>query len=241
MSLSEIDPYGNAAAASPRALSSPEEDLRLWWCPLETRDDAVPALRAVLSQDEIERSERFGTEALRRRYVAGRAALRATLGRALGVAAASVPILRGPRGRPMLAPPHTLDFNVTHTEGVAVIAHLARPGWRVGIDVESIDREVSHDALARKFLTARERAAVASLDDDARRCAFLRRWTCKEAMSKATGDGLSAPFREIGIDVVRDFAAVEGTGAYDPARWTLRPVAIGQRLAATVALWSRAS
>lgn len=141
----------------------------------------------------------------------------------------------------MLAPPHTLDFNVTHTEGVAVIAHLARPGWRVGIDVESIDREVSHDALARKFLTARERAAVASLDDDARRCAFLRRWTCKEAMSKATGDGLSAPFREIGIDVVRDFAAVEGTGAYDPARWTLRPVAIGKRLVATVALWSRAS
>jgi phosphopantetheinyl transferase len=56
-----------------------------------------------------------------------------------------------------------------------------------------------HDALARKFLTAGERSAIAALDDDARRRAFLRLWTCKEAMSRRPATG-SAPFREIGID-----------------------------------------
>ena len=240
MSVSDFRTGGNATR-SPRDLPSPEHDLTLWWCPLDTADDDVPALRAILSQEELARANRFGTEALRRRYIAGRATLRKTLAVALGVGAASVRIQRGPRGRPMLTPPLALDFNVTHTEGVAVIAHLTRPGWRVGVDVESLDREVSHDSLARKFLTARERAAVASLDDEARRVAFLRRWTCKEAMSKATGDGLSAPFRDIGIDVVRGFAPMEGTGDYDPSRWTLRPVAIGTRLMATVALWSTGS
>ncbi|GMU71691.1 MAG: hypothetical protein AMXMBFR42_11550 [Burkholderiales bacterium] len=237
MSVSDFQTGGNATRP-PRNLPSPEHDLTLWWCPLDTADDDVPALRAILSQEELARANRFGTEALRRRYIAGRAALRKTLAVALGIGAASVPIQRGPRGRPVLLPSHTLDFNVTHTEGVAIIAHLARPGWRVGVDVESLGRDVSHDALARKFLTERERSAVASLDDDARRIAFLRRWTCKEAMSKATGDGLSAPFRDIGIDVVRGLAPMEGSGDYDPSRWSLRSVAVGRRLMATVALWS---
>lgn len=237
MSVSDFGRRGNEGGG-PGRLASPEPGLSLWWCALAPGDDALTALRATLSGEELDRASRFGTEALRRRYVAGRGALRETLAFALGLAPADVPIVRGARGRPALAPPHALDFNVTHTEGVAVIAHLARPGWRVGIDVEGLDRDVSHDGLARKFLTERERTAIASLDDDARRRAFLRRWTCKEAMSKATGEGLSAPFREFGVDVVRGFAVSEGRGAYDPARWTLRAVAIGRGLVATVALWA---
>lgn len=239
MSVRDFPGRGNASHG-PRPLASPEPGVSLWWCPLARGEDEMAPLAATLSSDEHERAARFGTEALRRRYIAGRAALRETLAGALGVAPADVPIRRGPRGRPMLAPPHALDFNVTHTEGVAVIAHCERRDRRVGVDVEGVVREVSHDGLARKFLTDRERAAIASLDERARRVAFLRRWTCKEAMSKATGDGLSAPFREFGVDVVRGFAVAEGKGAYAPARWTLRPIAIGRGLLATLALWEHA-
>ncbi len=236
MSVSDFPSRGNAH--TPRPLAASAAGLSLWWCTLSPPGETLSAIRATLSPEETERAARFGTEALRRRYIAGRAALRFTLGGVLGLDPAAVPIRRGPRGRPMLAPPLDLDFNVTHTEGVAVIAHLARPGWRVGIDVESLARKVSHEGLARKFLTARERTAIARLDDDARRGAFLRRWTCKEAMSKATGDGLSAPFREIGIDVSGGFVVSEGRGAYAPARWTLEPVALSRDLVATVALWA---
>ena len=95
-------------------------------------------------------------------------------------------------GGPELDAPHGLDFNVSHTRGVALIAHLDRDGARVGVDLEAVDRTLAHDGLARKFLTARERDAIAHLDDDARRRAFLRLWTCKEAMSKATGEGAVA-------------------------------------------------
>ncbi|CAG1006576.1 4'-phosphopantetheinyl transferase Sfp [Burkholderiales bacterium] len=237
MSVSDFGGPGNAGAA-PQRIASPERDLAIWWCPLERADDEMPALWATLSPAEIERAGRFGTDALRRRYVVGRSALRWTLAQALRVDAAAVPILRGPRGRPMLGGDRALDFNVTHTLGVALIAHLDRPGWRVGVDIEGVDRSLAHDGLARKFLTDRERAVIAALDDDARRLAFLRHWTCKEAMSKATGEGLSAPFREIGIDTSGGLAVAEGRDDYAPERWKLHPVGLGHGLIATAALWS---
>ena len=237
MSVSDFPGTGNAGG-EPQPLASPERDLAIWWCPLARDAAAMPALWATLSPEEVARAGRFGTEALRQRYVVGRAALRWTLARRLGIDPAAVPIRRGERGRPMLDEGRAPDFNVTHTLGVALIAHLDRPGWRVGVDIEGVDRTLSHDALARKFLTAGERSAIAALDDDARRRAFLRLWTCKEAMSKATGDGLSAPFREIGIDTTAGLVVREGPEPYAPHRWALHPVPVSDDLYATVALWS---
>ena len=237
MSVSDFPQTGNADGA-PQPLASPEHGLAIWWCPLARDAAAMPALWATLSPEEVARAGRFGTEALRQRYVVGRAALRWTLARRLGIDPAAVPIRRGERGRPMLDEGRAPDFNVTHTLGVALIAHLDRPGWRVGVDIEGVDRTLSHDALARKFLTAGERSAIAALDDDARRRAFLRLWTCKEAMSKATGDGLSAPFREIGIDTTAGLVVKEGPEPYAPHRWALHPVPVSDDLYATVALWS---
>ena len=234
MSVSEFIPSGNHA---PTALPSPERGLELWWCALARDPGTMPALWSTLSAEEVERANRYGTDALRERYVAGRAALRETLAARLGIAPAEVVIQRGPRGRPMLEPPAPLDFNVTHTRGIALIAHLERPGFRVGVDIEAVDRTLAHDGLARKFLSARERATIAGLDDDGRRRAFLRLWTCKEAMSKATGDGISAPFDEIGIDRPDRLVVVEGSGPYDPARWTLHAVVVAAELLATVAIW----
>lgn len=237
MSVSDFTGPGNAPR-TPRPLASPARDLALWWCALAHDDADLPAMWAALSPEEVARAERFGTDALRRRYVAGRWALRWTLAQRLGVEPAAVPIRRGARGRPMLDEGRAPDFNVSHTLGVALIAHLDRPGSRVGVDIEGVDRTLSHDGLARKFLTERERDAIALRDDDGRRRAFLRLWTCKEAMSKATGDGLAAPFREIGIATGRGLVVEEGEGAYAPGRWTLHPVDVSADLYATVALWS---
>jgi phosphopantetheinyl transferase len=46
----------------------------------------MPALWSTLSAEEVERANRYGTDALRDRYVAGRAALRETLAQRLGIA-----------------------------------------------------------------------------------------------------------------------------------------------------------
>ena len=87
-----------------------------------------------------------------------------------------------------------VDFNVSHTRGMALIAiaQAAPEGKRIGVDVEHCDRQVNADGLSRKFLS----------DANAKGWPPWRRSSAgggssacgpaKEAMSKATGDALAA-------------------------------------------------
>lgn len=203
---------------------------------LAARDDAFACFSSWLAPQEHARAARFGREELRRRYVIGRATLRWTLGRTLEMAPEEVPIVRGERGRPGLGVDAGLDFNISHTEGVALIG-MTRSG-RIGVDVERMERGVNADGLSRKFLTRAEQATLADLDEDARRRRFLRYWTCKEAMSKATGDGLSAPFRRLEVAIGEAIELAAGPPPYEPSRWRLYAITVATGYLATVALWS---
>jgi 4'-phosphopantetheinyl transferase len=235
-----MDTAGIDSTREPRELASIASGVSLWWCELDYPSAAIAALAASLSPAEHARAARFGTDALRERWIAGRATLRRVLGHALRVPAADVPIVRGPRGRPELgAADAELDFNISHTGGVAVIGLLrtSKRSRRIGVDVERVTRELGYDRLARKFLTDAERAAIERLDPEERRRRFLRFWTCKEAMSKATGDGLLAPFRHIDVDLREGPRLVGGPEPYRPHAWTLVAAPVPQSHFATVALW----
>ena len=186
------------------------------------------------------RAQRFGTDELRHKWIAGRGALRALLGEELRIAASAVEIRRGVRGRPELAEPgFGVDFNVSHTRDVALLA-IARDlpaGTRIGVDIERAEREVGVDRLARKFLTARERQSLARLALAERRTRFLQYWTCKEAMSKATGDGLAAPFGRIDVELADSPTLLDGPPPYQPPRWSLHVAAVPAAWLATVAIW----
>jgi 4'-phosphopantetheinyl transferase len=192
-----------------------------------------------LSPTEHARAARFGTDLLRQRWIAGRATLRFLLGSALGIEPGVVQLRHGPRGRPEIAGTGAPDFNVSHTGDTALIGIGVRlgAGERIGVDIERADRSVNADGLARKFLGERERAALAPLDADARRLCFLRLWTCKEAMSKATGDALSAPFRELEVAFDEGPRLVAGPDPYTPERWQLHAIGVPEDLIATVAIW----
>jgi 4'-phosphopantetheinyl transferase len=212
--------------------------IALWWCDLDARAARATSLAQTLSAAERERAARFGTAALRDRWIAGRTALRDLLADVLGTSPADVPLRRGRRGRPELAIAGAPDFNVSHTRGAAVIAIGSRvePGVRIGVDVERADRAVDMDRLARKFLAPRERSAIAALDPDARRARFLRLWTFKEAMSKATADGLIAPFRELDVECDPP-RLVAGPGRYSPSQWRLFAPGVATDYFAALALW----
>jgi 4'-phosphopantetheinyl transferase len=223
------------------ALPAVVPGITLWWTDLAHDASDVSEVEGWLSAAEQARAGRFGTDLLRRKYVAGRATLRRVLGGTLGVEPAAVAIRRGPRGRPELdrASP-SIDFNISHTDGGALIG-VAQRGTneqlRIGVDVEREDRLVGADRLARKFLSPAEQAFLRGLDADARRVRFLRYWTCKEAMSKATGDGISAPFARLTVDLGAEPRLVAGPEPYEPAAWRLHaPIAPAGFLAA-VALW----
>ena len=225
-----------------RELAAVAPDVTLWWCPLARTPDEVGRLAGWLSAAETARAARFGNDRLRHRWIAGRTTLRLVLGQALGVPPPAVAIRRGVRGRPELADREAaIDFNVSHTHDVAVIA-VARntgAGLRIGVDVERADRDVGADRLARKFLTERERASLAGLEADLRRRLFVRYWTCKEAMSKATGDGLIAPFGQLEVRLGDSPCLIAGPPPYLPQHWSLHPADVPEGWFATLAVWRR--
>ncbi len=215
--------------------------MSLFWVALDRPRADWPELESTLSSAERARAERFGTELLKQRWIAGRATLRLLLGRVLAIAPSSVPLTRGRRGRPELAAA-PIDFNVSHTRGMALIAIVdaAPQNMRIGVDVEHRERQVNADGLSRKFLSERERGGMAAMAPEQRRQRFLRLWTCKEAMSKATGDALAAPFRHLEVAIDDGLALAAGPAPYLPRDWTLNEAAVPEGFLATVAIWHAA-
>jgi 4'-phosphopantetheinyl transferase len=240
LSLDENPPRGkfdDGDAPSLSVLPAPAPGIALWWCALNASKSRLRQCESYLSDAERARASRFGTGGLRSRYIIGRGTLRTVLGRTLDVPPADVPIVRGDRGRPQLAGDTTLDFNVSHTAGVALIG-IAR-GVRIGVDVERGDRRINVEGIARKFMSAAERATLATLGPEAARRQLLRLWTCKEAMSKATGDALSAPFAKLDVDLRDGPRLRSGPVPYVPAHWSLHAAALSQEFIATIAAWDR--
>lgn len=232
---------GEASLPSPRMLpfAPLEGAVGLWWCPLEQAGTMVLSLAATLSPEERERAARFGTSVLRERYITGRAMLRQLLGAALSMPSSDVPIARGHRGRPVIAGALGIDFNVSHTRGIGVFAlGTGLPAHvRIGVDVEHARRELGVDRLARKLLTPAEHQAFLQLNGNERQQRFLRVWTCKEAMSKATGDGLAAPFRAIAVEPGVLPQVLAGPDPYTPERWQLHRVPMPGEFIVSLALW----
>ena len=215
-------------------LAAPAEGVQIWTCELARSAADVAAMATALSDAEHARAARFGRPELRDRYIVGRATLRDILAAALDTDPASLVILRGTRGRPLVEGAD-LDFNVSHTRGTALFG-IARSG-RIGIDVEHGERELNVPGVARKFMSPGEQSMLERLEGHARRRALLRLWTCKEAMSKATGDALSAPFRRMDVALAPALALRDGPAPYHPAHWRLLAADMPGGYLATVALW----
>jgi 4'-phosphopantetheinyl transferase len=223
------------------ALGTLAPGLSLWLSHLDRESTGACNTLSSLSAQEHARAKRFGTVLLRERWIAGRTTLRTLLGNMLDIEPGAIRLRRGIRGRPELEGEYGIDFNVSHTGDTALIAIASgiQDGTRIGIDIEREDRAVNADGLARKFLTERERAGIASMDSDERRRTFLQLWTCKEAMSKATGDALSAPFRHIDVTLDDGPRLVAGPAPYTPAEWQLVAAAVPAGFIATLAIWQR--
>ena len=226
------------AALGTTRLDAPAEGVRLWWRSLAASGAERDSLASLLSEGERTRASRFGRPELCDRYVVGRGTLRVVLANELDLEPGKVVIVRGARGRPQLDTSlGALDFNVSHTAGFAIFA-LARFG-HVGVDIEREDRSINAEGIARKFLAASERIALDGRDPDLARRQILRLWTCKEAMSKATGDALSAPFSRIEVALEPVLAVIAGPERYEASRWRLRRAAAPAGFLGTVALWNR--
>ncbi len=197
---------------------------------IEVRHPAGDLAR-LLSSDEAERAARFRFEPDRDAFVTARARLRTLAGSYLGVAPEDVVFAYGVRGKPELP---GLSFNVSHA-GDVVLAAFA-PAGRVGVDVEAMRPDVEMRALARRFFTGAENAALERLSDGELVRGFYGCWTRKEAFVKAVGEGLSFELDRVEVSVPPAPArvlSIDGDAGAAGA-WTMADVDAGPGYAGAV-------
>jgi 4'-phosphopantetheinyl transferase len=189
-----------------------------------------------LSVDESERAWRFKFARDRQRFSTTRCLLRGVLGRYLDREPGSIAFAYGPQGKPSLENGASgLEFNVSHSGGLAVFAFSDRP---LGVDLEAERPMRDLQAIAERFFSEREVATLRGTDESERTAAFFRCWTRKEAFLKATGEGLSRPLDA--FDVA--FAAGETPrllrivgGPSGPEHWWLEDLAAPRGFVAALA------
>jgi 4'-phosphopantetheinyl transferase len=177
----------------------------------------------TLSDDERARAGRFHFGRDRRRFIIGRAALRALLGQYLEIDPAAVAFVYGPSGKPMLGPgiDAELKFNLAHSGCLALYAVTRY--CDVGIDTERLRMIPELEEIAGHYFSPEENAQLLSLPWALRSEAFLIGWTRKEAYLKARGIGLPA-LREIEVSVRRGELKLRSRVAHDPlaaSSWSL--------------------
>lgn len=151
-----------------------------------------------LDSTEREKAARFHFEKDAHHWSACRSALRRILGEALGLAPLAVPLIFGPHGKPLLAPPyHSLHFNLSHCHDLALLA-LGQDG-PLGIDLEPADRAHSLLGCETAFCHPEEIDRLPA-PDAARAAALLDLWTAKEAALKALGTGMSLAPQSVALD-----------------------------------------
>jgi 4'-phosphopantetheinyl transferase len=211
-------------AGAPAGLAALQAgDVDVWYVDLAVDAAAVRRLAAVLAEDDRARAGRFKFERDARRFVVARSALRALLGRYLGLAPRDVRFTYGTHAKPALDAPHArLGFNLSHSGEVAVVA----AGWdrAVGVDVELLRALPDLAAVAARSFAPRELAVLNALPETERVAAFFRCWTRKEAFIKATGQGLAQGLDTFTVSLAPDepacFLHIDGD-AGPLARWTL--------------------
>ncbi len=178
--------------ATPASLEISNLAIDVWRCPLDLAGAQIDELGKCLSQQERQRAEKFRFNRKRRQFVTTRARLRQCLALATGTAAGEIEIEVGASGKPFLAgTAHAsgIQFNVSHTDGLALIA-ITR-GQPVGIDVESLEQNVQPARLAENYFSAQEKTTLAALPSERVTASFFACWTRKEAVLKAIGTGIA--------------------------------------------------
>ncbi|NTW09226.1 MAG: 4'-phosphopantetheinyl transferase superfamily protein [Anaerolineaceae bacterium] len=170
----------------------PHGACHLWLARLD--EECQDALEGFLSEDERLRARRLRNPQSADRFIVGRGILRVLLGSYLVSEPEKLVFHYGPHGKPELAG-GIPSFNVSHSGSLIIIA--VSIGFNVGVDIEEIHPFSDLSATASIFLSPDESAELEGLPADRKLEHFYTLWTCKEALLKAHGVGLSGPMRNI--------------------------------------------
>jgi 4'-phosphopantetheinyl transferase len=210
-------------------------EVHIWQAQLDRSPAEVQRLAKTLASEEMERAGKQYFAQGRNRTIVARGILRALLGDYLACAPGEIEFDYGSYGKPTLGYPYcpNLYFNLSHSDGLALYAFAY--GYELGIDVERIRPMEDAAGIVERFFAPGEKEVYRVLPPDAQLEAFFNGWTRKEALTKATGEGLTLS--------LTDFEVSLAPG--DPARlirsnfavkWSLHNLSPGSDFVAALAI-----
>lgn len=201
-----------------------DNEIHLWLI-ADTQIDTslLAAYYSLLCAEEILRYERFRRDRDKRQFLITRAAIRTTLSHySNDILPSQWQFARNEHGRPYVVSPMQtlpLEFNLSHTDGMIVIAVCARGD--IGVDVESSVRQCRAADLATRYFSVSETESLLALPESERQVRFLDLWTLKEAYIKACGMGLAIPLGSFSFDFANGTIAIAFADERvdDPSQW----------------------
>jgi 4'-phosphopantetheinyl transferase len=131
-------------------------------------------------------------------------------------------LIYGSTGKPHVLMPYErhIEVSLSHSNGFAA-AGVTSAG-RLGVDIESFGKTLALKELEPLALSDRERTEFAhSVGHDRTDDVFLRRWTLKEAIVKATGQGLAAGFQNFAVSILPPGLLTRAPDGSPSAEWQL--------------------
>ena len=209
----------------------------LWLAGPASPGDVPEHLWNTLSSSETDRANRFLRAEDRALFALTRGTLRRLLSEATGVAADKIAFAEGPYGKPCLVGTHGPHFNVSHSGSWALIGFSGSRD--IGVDIEFMRAAGGELDLARSFFSAAECRSLEGQDRGMLLSSFYKIWTCKEAVLKAHGAGISEHLKDFSVELTEDGYAIHPEPAcFSPslASVAVQPVEVPEGYAGCCAL-----
>lgn len=166
--------------------------IKLYKIKLSEFQELVPSLIEFLTPFEYNRANGYHFLKDKNRFIICRTLLKFLLAEQVGLDVNKIVLDNDSNKKPYLPSHPSIFFNVTHSEGFAIIAIANSP---IGVDIENVNKDFDYKEVLSSIFTKSEVDEVFNSNDKQR--TFYKLWTRKEAIVKATGKGIDNDFREI--------------------------------------------
>jgi 4'-phosphopantetheinyl transferase len=204
-------------------------DIDVWKITVSSNIFLVDDFLKIITPDETARANRFYQLKDRNRFIISRGAMRHIFGKYLNQIPSNVVFGTGENNKPYIenSNPLNLQYNLSHS-GDAIL--LAVSGSAIGADIEFINHKFGFSEVLNDNFSVDEINYIKENESAAR---FFKLWTRKEALIKATAQGLNGDLKLI--------PALDGTHLIKPGiiasdkNWTIKSFALNEQYISSIA------
>ena len=168
-----------------------KDSLHLWSAWYKDLESHLPFIENFLSWQDREKSCKFLKPADAKRYVLRHGMLRFILSKYTNTDPELLPLVNGIQGKPGLHPQsdfHEISFSLSHADQVVSVGIVLNHS--IGIDIVKTDPDYPFHEIIEYLFTPLEKEFMRRIEPCQRYLMFFRIWALKEAIVKATGEGI---------------------------------------------------